>query len=87
MCVQCVMGAAVGFGVFQAYRFVIKDRATVIKDRARTLLRSRGHELTHPKPGPGVSRSAPRIVLTTERCRRWIDPSRLRPDAWPGQAG
>jgi hypothetical protein len=27
MCVQCVMGAAAGFGVFQAYRFVIAGRA------------------------------------------------------------
>jgi hypothetical protein len=41
MCVQCVMGAAVGFGVFQTYRFVIKDRAVVVKDRARKVLASR----------------------------------------------
>jgi len=27
MCVQCVMGAAAGFGIFQTYRYVIKDRA------------------------------------------------------------
>jgi hypothetical protein len=40
MCVQCVMGAAVGFGIFQTYRFVVKDRAIVIKDRARGLLAS-----------------------------------------------
>lgn len=46
MCVQCVMGAAVGFGIFQTYRFVVKDRAIVIKGRARKLLASqhRPHE-------------------------------------------
>lgn len=27
MCVQCVMGAAAGFGIFQAYRFVVAARA------------------------------------------------------------
>jgi hypothetical protein len=33
MCVQCVMGAAAGFGVFQAYRFVIKDKARKLLGR------------------------------------------------------
>jgi hypothetical protein len=27
MCVQCVMGAAAGFGIFQTYRFVFTGRA------------------------------------------------------------
>ena len=27
MCVGCVMGAAAGFGLFQTYRYVLKDRA------------------------------------------------------------
>jgi hypothetical protein len=55
MCVQCVMGAAVGFGIFQTYRFVVKDRAIVIKDRARGLLASQQKPSATEEAVPNLS--------------------------------
>jgi hypothetical protein len=52
MCVQCVMGAAAGFGIFQTYRFVFTGRA-------RKWLGSRQQppetELAMENPSPAVA--------------------------------
>jgi hypothetical protein len=46
MCVQCVMGAAAGFGLFQTYRFVFTGRARTWLAEFSARLRAR--VLIHP---------------------------------------
>ncbi len=53
MCVQCVAGATVGFGILQACRYVIKDRARTWLSPKRWL------HATQDAAVEVVSRSAP----------------------------